>query len=258
MEKTDKCVSIIASVLAIFTAIPTVITVIKEEYAYALVWGIALCLAILVAVAFVVKSLVFKHDSLFYRKLVFISTHKGKYILNKRETFYEFVDREHMNHSKKFEVYTLVDGVDTFTDRYVYSGETRCKVNPLISNQTIVGEFKDLGVNFYSIKAARPSPKRKVMHFGMKMDPIEDLQHKSKPFLSTGIYEATKFLKMEVKFGTGLIPNDAKLYIYKNYIDQQPVKQENLVFDANSKSITYEIKYPIYGYKYVICWNFDS
>lgn len=258
MEKTDKCISIVASVLAIFTAIPTVITIVKQEYMYALAWGVVLCLAILVAIIFVIKSFVFKHDSLFYRKLIFIFTRKGKYILNKRETFYEYVDREHMNHSKTFEVYTLVDGVDIFTDRYVFSGETRCKVNPSIPNQKIVDEFKDLGTDFYSIKAPHPSPKKSVVKFGMKMDPIEDLGRKAKPFLSTGIYEATKFLKMQVKFGANLIPNEAKLYIYKNYIDRQPVKQEDLTFNADAKTLTYELKYPIYGYKYVICWNFDN
>jgi hypothetical protein len=92
----------------------------------------------------------------------------------------------------------------------------------------------------------------------MEMDPIEDLKRISKPFLSTGIYEKTTNLVMQVIFADGLIPQNPKLKIFDDYVDRTPIYEEKLQFDATHKMLEYTVKYPIYHYRYMIEWRFDD
>lgn len=90
----------------------------------------------------------------------------------------------------------------------------------------------------------------------MEMDTISDPNHEAKPFLSTGIYEATKHLKMQIVFGKSVTPHNPKLLVFRNYVERVPIRTKELQFDTHSRTISFEEEYPGYGYKYLISWAF--
>lgn len=253
---SEKVFAIIESILAIFIALPTVISIAKQEKLYAIISGSLLAIFVIISLLFFASKKNKKHDSKLYRKILYFLSNKGRYILKSREVFYEYKDMTHINHSKKFNVVAKVDGIDSITDRYVYSGETECTVHAIGSGQKIIDQFKDHGWNFYSIKLSTPMAKNSSQIFEMKMDTIIDQNKTAVPFLSTGIYEPTKKLKMEITFGNNIIPRNAKIQIYRDYVDRNPIITHNLNFDTNNCKLTYELDYPILYYKYLILWDF--
>lgn len=250
----DK-ISDIASVMTIMVSVPTLISWFKGNKLLAGILG-ALCIILLIiSTISVLKN---KHKSLIYRRIAYLLTPKYNYVLALRDVKYEYRDREHIDHSKFYKIIPKIECFESFTDRYVFSGEPICKVKSTYRNQKIVHEWKDHGWNFFTIELPEPAQRGREVTMGMKMDTIEDINHTAVPFLSTGIYEPTIKLKMEVKFGSGIIPFDPKLRIYKDYVDRHPVDEKPLTFDAEKRIISYEELYPVYHYKYLIAWSFKE
>lgn len=258
MEKSDHILSIIASALAIIAAVNASILSSKQKYILSIVLWIVCALLFVITIVTIYVSAIKKRHALFYRKLKYALTPKGTHIVACRTIYYEYKDREHMDHNKQFRVIPRCVGFDTFTDRYVFSGDGFCKVKAAFPNQRIVDTYKDHGWNFYSIKLDSPVPKKQTVCFGMEMDTIYDPDHNAKPFLSTGIYEATQKLSMTVKFGNGLIPHNPKLKVFADYIDRTPIYESELQYNSDTHSIEYNIDYPVYRCKYLIIWNFDD
>lgn len=245
---------ILNSIASIVTVISAVVLWVKGNKIGV---GVTLAFFGILVLIFVVTILKMQHRSLIYRFIIYIFTGKHDHYLKSRSLYYEYSDRSHMEHSKDFEVVSKSDTFEMFTDRYVFSGESNCSLHPLYSGQKIIWECKDHGWNFYSIRLDSPVSKGKIK-MGMKMNTIHDPNHTAKLFLSTGIYEATERLKMEVKFGEGLTPVNAKLRIYRDYVDRAPIEERNLDFDPDKRTISYEEMYPVYHYKYLIAWTFDD
>ena len=278
VSEIENAVNIIGSVFSIITGVMAVVSWIKGNVKSGIVFlvvavgvaawmfyknkasvGIIIVSVASVAILFaVIRVLKLAHKSSLYRCISYFFTKKDQYILKERRIYYEYTDLEHIEHRKEFDVYTRNDSFELFTDRYVFSGETKCKLNPSPSDLKIVDEHIDHGWNFYSIMLNSPVPKHSVVHVGMKMDTIEDKNHTAKPYLSTGIYEATQSLKMTIKFGEGLTPSNPKLKIYKDYTDRTPVEERALQFDASKRIIEYIESYPMYHYKYLVSWSFES
>ena len=254
----EKIITFIESLVAIFVAIPTVFAIINEEKIYAILFGIFLFIFLCIIVCFHIIRKNKSHDNLFYRKVLYHLSVKGKYTFNTKELYYEYADRIHINHSKKFEVLARVDGVDYITDRYVFSGSNQCELTAPIQGQFITDQFKDHGWDFYSIKAPTPLAKNDKYIFEMKMNTIFDPNKKAKSFLSTGIYEPTKKLKIEVSFKDNLIPQNVKLLVFRDYVDRMPIITRELKYDSDKGAIIYELDYPIHYYKYMISWDFAS
>ncbi len=258
MERENHFLQNASAVCTIITAISAGISKFNEKLFLSKIF-LAMCvISFSISLFFVVCSYLKRTHSYLYRRLKYACISKGSYILKSREIVYEFIDREHIKHSKKFVVIPRTTGFDTFTDRYVYSGDHECVVRSVFPRQRIVDTYKDHGWNFYSIKLSEPAPKGMEKEFGMKMDTIKDLEHKSKPFLSTGIYEPTENLVMDVYFRNGLVPHGAKIKIFDDYVDRTPIFEQELAYDSENHRLRYEVAYPIYHYKYLIVWNFED
>lgn len=258
MERMSYVLSIIASSITIIVAIGGAITgIFIDEKMLSLVFVIiALFLSIVIFLLFLQRP-PRKYPSKFVRWLKYKFCRKSNYMLLQREVYYEYTDRTHMNHRKEFQVRALNDNFESIPDRYIFSGSTPCKIYPLVRAHHITDEYKENGYNFYSIKVDCPQKKGSIITTGMQMDTIHDPQCEAKPFLSTGIYEQTKHLKMEVKFGSSVSPTNAKIRVFPNHIDRTPLYEKSLEFNEVKRTLSYEGEYPVYGYKYLISWEFD-
>lgn len=257
--KENSRISFIASVATLILAVPTIVGlvfgIVKKNLETIIATGIVIGLLFIIFIVLIVVAFTKKHNSLIYRWIKYKTAHKEHTLLLERNIYYEFRDREHIIHKKTFEVFGRNE-FDQFTDRYVYSGEAKCKVNAILSNQKIIDEYKYLGWDFYTIKTTTKAKKGDKVTFFMGMDEIEDIDHKSLPYLSTGIYEQTKLLIMEVKFGDSIIPQNFKIKIYSDYTSRTPFETKDLVFDTKNHCLKYELKYPVHHYKYEITWEF--
>lgn len=257
--KENGTLSAWASIISIVAFIPSVGTlidgIIERKITSIIVSSIIAGIALIAFIATFIHAFSKKHKSLIYRWLKYKTAHKEHTLLLERNTYYEFKDREHIIHGKKFKVFGRLD-FDTFTDRYVYSGDQKCKLNAPLSGQKIIDENKRLGWSFYTIKSETRFKKGDTQTFEMKMDEIDDSNHSSMPYLSTGIYEQTKRLIMCVKFGVSVTPKNAEIKVYSDYTSITPIDHRPLIFDTNDRCLKYEIKYPVHHYKYEITWDF--
>ena len=258
MKENDR-LSIIASICTLIFIIPTIVSlilgIIKINLEAIITSSIIAGVLIVSFFVIIIRSISKKHNSIIYRWLKYKFTDKESKLLLERNTYYEFKDREHIIHKKSFIVYGR-SNFDSFTDRYVYSGNRQCKLNAPLCGQRISDEDKRLGWSFYTIKSNLGVKKGETLTFKMEMDEIDDSNHSSMPYLSTGIYEQTKRLLMCVKFGESVTPKNAKINIYTDYTSLTPLERKDLNFDTNNRCLKYELKYPIFHYKYEITWEF--
>lgn len=257
--KEEGRLSVVASICTLIFIIPTivglVVGIIKNELDAIIASGIIMAILIIILIALMIRAFSKKHKSIIYRWLKYITAHKENTLLLERKTELEYKDLEHIIHKKSFLVYGRND-FDSFMDRYVFSGKGKCKVNATLPSQKIIDENKYLGWDFYTIRTDPIIGKGNTHKFEMQMDEIDNSTHTASPYLSTGIYEQTKKLIMIVKFGTSLLPKNCKLNIYTDYTSKKPLKPITLEFDLNERCLKYELKYPIYHYKYEISWDF--
>lgn len=189
---------------------------------------------------------------------------KKPYALKSRQLFYIYKDREHIYHSKIFEIIPKSDDLSTFTDRYVFSGEGELHMDSRFGPGRIKRQpdgkqyWRDHGWNFYQLEFDKLETRQNIESFyvGMKMDDIRDLNHVAKPFLSTGIYEPTEELIMKVYFGDLKVKNVFFL-TFNSYVDMNPISYEHLHVD-HTGCASVRVAYPIYHYKYMIKWQFDE
>lgn len=254
MNRFLSLTNIIASLLTIILSIPAIYGYFhgELELIYSFVGIIAMLYLCLL-----VQSL--KNGSVkFLYYFNYLLGPKYGYIMNLRETKYEFMDRTHMRHEKKYEIKSLVNNLSIFTDRYFWSKDSKCVVEPLYKKHYIAYQWMDEGANFFSILFENPNKKGSVIHTGIKIDNLVDENKESELFLSTGIYERTKKLRMLVKFNKELIPKNIKLRIFKDASITYPIFEYELKYDYENCHILYEDSYPIYGYKYNIVWEFEE
>lgn len=257
--KENNPISLIASIISIILVIPALVGLvfglINNSFETIITTIVLIAALLAIFIAMLIYAFTKKHNSLIYRYLKYITAHKEHTLVLQRNTYYECIDREHFLHKKKIEVYGRND-FDSFTDRYVYSGSAKCKLKAPKYTQKIIDQSKYLGWDFYTIKSETKNKKRSTCIFEMEMEILNDPEHLSDLYLSTGIYEQTKNLIMTVKFGNSITPKNGKIRIYSDYTSRTPFYEDNIAFDTKNRSLIYELKYPIHHYKYEITWEF--
>ena len=200
-----------------------------------------------------------KKDSInFINYLRYLFTATSSYSLNIREATYEFIDRTHMVHTKHVVLKSAVNNFYQFTDRYNWSKKSACNLKPIYDGQQITYSWQEQGWNFYTILLNKALKKRDTIETGIIIEDLVDESKESMLFLSSGIYEKTKLLRLCVKFGPELMPKRIKFKIYKNPFDPLPYFEKELAYDHVKNQILLDVKYPIFSYKYFIVWEFDE
>jgi len=195
----------------------------------------------------------------------FINYHtlpKKPSFLLKKDITYHFTSRTNMTFTKLFHIKSKQGGVNSFTDRYMWTKnrEEKCELSALF-NDTIVILPDDAHWHTYTINF-KPLCKNDIHQTGMQIKNLHDPEKKSQLFLSTGIFEPTKELKLMVQFNNPLKikNNSAEIEIYHTYHAQYPndrrkvdIKEKN-----NGYFIEYHEKYPLNGACYKLVWQFEE
>lgn len=199
-----------------------------------------------------------KYEHLYYRYIRYFFTSDGLYILDSKNITYQFLDRTNMIHKKTYMIRSCTNGLMSFSDRYWWTKNCKCVVKSLYENLQVSNGWTDHGMPFYTINFDRKYKKNEIIKAGILIDSLKDKNKESKLFLSTGIYEKTKQLRMIIKFDKSLEPIDIKLRIFKDYINGPPIAEKILEFDYKNYQICFSHKYPLLGCQYLILWKFKE
>jgi hypothetical protein len=183
--------------------------------------------------------------------------------ITSKSLVYEYHSMTEMSFKNEFYVKPLHDGCDAFSDKYKWTGTEPVDPEPLVATHRI--EYIDNntrnGFNRYKIVFGNKCYNKHdgPLKTGIIIKNMRDTDKVACPYLSTGIYEKTKNLTMEVCFPLNLNPTNIRKLEYIHYTDEEHyrcISQNSPEIADGKKVIRWEIKKPIFGGKYMIDWEF--
>ncbi len=217
--------------------------------------------AISLSIIFIVFFIVLKDKRTVYNIVKWFKYYfrggESYYILEK-ECIYTFLSRTEMQHTKKHVIVSKVNNLDRFCDKFKWSKDQ--KVSDIIIRSNVpqhkvnvqrIENWHQYTVEFNGIG------KGQKQVISITIDGLHDPKKESLLFLSSNIVCRTKILKLVVELkDSTLTPENIMYKVYDNYACEFPVIQESLEFNVIDRTISKTEFRPIYGYRYVISWNF--
>ena len=202
----------------------------------------------------------YRNRGVFSRFIAYSLLKKEPYIVLKRESLYEFVDRENMKHKKEITVQSTTKRLHEFTDRYKWSKEGPCDIVVLQTDQKVIRQFKDIHWNYYTIALDRYYNKGENSVTGIEMPSLKDEKRESELFLSSGVFEPTRELHLKVCAHQPLKFVSAKVKVFRTYFDLVAFDTNDLEpeYNDNCSVLSFTWKYPLMGAKYMIEWAFED
>ena len=244
----NKITNTICAVITIVAVIPLIL----EGFSV----NIMLIYLILIVLIYTVPFLCKHRGKILNIILYYIGTHK--YNVTLRETIYEFLSRTDMRHEKHFILCSRINGLNEYTTRFGWSKEGELNVEPLVQNQIIARKWDNDKMKYLTLLFDRYYKKGESINTGILLDNLKDEEKKSLLYLSTGIFDRTKTVRLIVKLNRDLKPKNIFLNYYKQYFDYFPDGVKPLNYDYENLKIEYTENYPRKNSKYVITWDFDE
>lgn len=244
-------INIIAAVITILMVIPVILASNKHRLLYLIIY-----ISLLLLIVFLLIYFRFKEDTFRYLKYFF--TKSGKYNVNLKETVYEFKSRTQMFHQKKINITSKTNDLINISSRYGWSKDEVIPIKTLNKNHQIVKTWKSDKMMNFTILFDRYYRKGETLTTGFKLENLNDKNKESDLYLSTGIFEKTKLVRLILLFEKNLLPINIELKVFKNYFDISPYIIKKLEYDYANKKIVFEHSYPIKLSKYIITWEFDE
>lgn len=245
-------INIIAAVITILMVIPVILASNEHRLLYLIIY-----ISLLLLIVFLLIYFRFKEDTFRYLKYYFF-TKSGKYNVNLKETVYEFKSRTQMFHQKKINITSRTNDLISISSRYGWSKDEVIPIKTLNKNHQIVKTWKSDKMMNFTILFDRYYRKGETLTTGFKLENLNDKNKESDLYLSTGIFEKTKLVRLILLFEKNLLPINIELKVFKNYFDISPYIIKKLEYDYAKKKIVFEHSYPIKLSKYIITWEFDE
>lgn len=201
------------------------------------------------------------------KQFVYCFLHSSESIeILEKEVEYVFIDRTHMEHTKKHLIKSKVSQLSEFTDKLKWSKpqtkqELDIMCSQIVSNEkdqrittTRYENWVQYSVNFDGIG------KGETKKISISLKNLTDSNMDSLSFLSSNAIFKTRRMNLKVIFkDLNLKPNNIKYKIFNNYASSYPLISKKLELKYNEDRTSY-IEYienkPIPGYRYVITWEF--
>lgn len=253
LQLCETALSIISSIIPVLSAI---FSIVNKKYVYLIITGITLIVAIVI---FSFKEKIARKILVFFMNK---TAPKKSYKLISKKLEYDYISMEEMRFKNTSKVKPLRDGLDSINFRYKWTGSSN-NLKPKTTNSNYTIKKIDTKFGYQRCK----------INFGGKVfnkndDPIpvsivfnsmKDTKKKASPHLSTGIYEQTDEVILQVTFPKEMNINNIRKLEFIHYTDEEHshcIKEDTPKIVDDKKVITYKIKSPIYGGKYMIDWEF--
>jgi hypothetical protein len=180
--------------------------------------------------------------------------------ITSKSIVYEYLSMTEMRFKNEFYIKPLHDGLDSFSDKYKWTGSEPVEPEPLVPTHRIEPVGSTSGFERYKIIFGNKCYNKHdgPLKTGIFIESMRDTDQTACPYLSTGIYDKTRNLSLEVCFPMNLNPTNIRKLEYIHYTDEEHyrcVRENSPEIADNRKIIKWIIKKPIYGGKYVIDWE---
>lgn len=217
--------------------------------------------AIVACLVFIVLFVIAKDKPTMYNITKWFSYYfRGgeSYDILEKECVYTFLSRTEMQYTKKHVLFSKVNNLSRFCDKFKWSKEQKVediKIKSNVPHHRIsvqrIENWHQYTVDFPGIG------KGQQQTVSITLDGLSDPNKESILFLSSNIVCRTKELKLVIELkDTTLRPENIKYKVYDNYACEFPVINRSLQFNSLDRTISVTETKPIYGYRYVISWDF--
>src|SRR5712691_6720747 len=142
----------------------------------------------------------------------------------RKEIIYEYLaDQTTLIQRKHLQLQALRNGINSYTDRYRWTGSGRSILKMLTSNFEIINQRKqgDPEWDYFDISVPHHLNKGQIVEFTIEWE-LADEKRTGLPFLASTIDVETKYLLLQVILPPELAPTRAYAYEFANYIDTLP------------------------------------
>ncbi len=267
MKKIITAIGVLSGIITIFQFLQALIT----ERKIVITPLIIVCGCIVIGS--VLTLTIFSHKRLqyFIYKCVSYVTRRPNlpYYLKEKEIRYTYKTRSDLSYQKKTVLIAQVNGLTSFKSKFRWSKPQRLEDFHVTctSPHTKLTLGRDTTWNTYTVEFPSP-PKGGERTVDILIDNLSDLNCEAVPFCSASIVERTKKLKIVVALegGVKFKLDSIRFLVYDNGASTFPVLEEAyssekknkfIKYDPEHMQITVEEKYPVYGYKYQLAWDFQ-
>lgn len=220
-------------------------------------------IALVVCIIAVIIHCVVNDEVAYYnikKNICYFMGNKGSYIVENKECIYTYKSRTEMEHTKNHDIVCCVNNLKHFCDKFKWSKEQSIDEINIKSNNphqkvtvSRVENWHQYTVEFDELGRGQKQS------ISITISDLKDPQKEALPFLSSNITCKTKKLRLVVIFKDDkLKPINIKYKIFDNYASAFPLIQENLNYNVTEQKIEKIENKPIYGYRYVITWDFEN
>jgi hypothetical protein len=176
-----------------------------------------------------------------------------KYILLRKECFYEYIDMNHIIYQKQIKLKVLCKNIDRYYDKYNWTGDEKPKIISANKDHTIVPTTKRDSFQQFEVHFGRNYSKGEIIDLHLTFE-LEDSKNKANTAISSTIVEPTKYLKLKVKISKDHRDGAANAEIFPIIDSRIALEKCEKNFDNNGV-IDWEISNPPMLLVYSIRWN---
>jgi hypothetical protein len=170
----------------------------------------------------------------------------------KKEIYYELKDRGQIEYKKKVLLRALKDGLDSYHDKYHWTGSGPVAMHSAISDQEVSETFRKTVWQYYEIRFPQTLAKNETVETEIVWQ-LDDSSHTSVPFISAVIEEPTTLLSLTAKFPINLGVHEVICEISSGIGARKPFKSHRQTLDREGKA-SWPIEGPKLLYSYTLKW----
>jgi hypothetical protein len=183
-----------------------------------------------------------------------INTYTYPYIIKSQEFIFRYINKNDILYTKKIKIKALVDGIQYFSDRYMWNSGgniTQSLSNP---RQIIVDEFMEGAFKVYTIRLEDISFKGREYEIEVHFK-ITNSTFRNHQYLGVTISYPSEQLHLQVDTPSNLTLSHCKYNIYKHSVDRVPEATKKLTPNNNHIQKTFTILE--IGKKYNLEWDIN-
>lgn len=170
-----------------------------------------------------------------------------------KEVSYEYVDKTHMIYRKKNFLRALKNNLDTYHDKYHWTGSGKVKIKSEIKEQQFIETIRKNVWQFYEIRFQKTLKKGEEIETEVIWE-LEDVAGKAVPFFSATIEEPTDALILNLCLSPGLGVKEAVCEISSGIGAKKPFSSEILKLNRDGW-VTWKIRKPKLLHHYEMKWT---
>jgi hypothetical protein len=172
-----------------------------------------------------------------------------------KDITYEYKDRTHMTYRRKYRIKALKNGLDTYRDKFRWTGRGDINIKSGIPEQHVIETVRKNVWQVYEIRLQRTLKKGDIIETEVVWE-LDDQASRAVPFFSTTIEEPTKLLRFNLSLPIDFGVREATREVSSGIGSGKPFQSDATPLNKHGE-VVWEIKNPKLLYYYEIRWNIN-